>query len=432
MTSDITTLSTETLHQSLTDPSLESMNFLNEIANTYPEAISFAPGRPFEDFFSVGLIHDDLARFEKYLAVDKGYTPEVVRRTFFQYGRTKGIIHDVIAEYLKVDEGCHVDPESIVVTTGCQEAMLLTLRALRRDDRDVMLAVAPTYVGLTGAARLVDMPVIPVAGSEGGVDFDDLIATVRRVRAAGQRPRALYILPDFSNPSGLTLDLDTRRGLLDLAERENFLILEDNPYGLFHGGTGRLPTLKSMDEKRRVVYLGSFAKTVLPGARVGFLVADQAVRDEAGSLGLFADELAKIKSMVSVNTSAISQAVVAGRLLQHGYSLVKGNEREVLVYQANLRRLTQGLERHLAPFDGVHWNVPVGGFFLVVTVPFPADDALVRTSASDYGVLWTPMRHFYDNPAAAHQIRLSYSLLRPEEIDEGLERLASLVRDRMP
>lgn len=105
--------------------------------------------------------------------------------------------------------------------------------------------------------------------------------------------------------------------LLEVAEREGVLLLEDNPYGLFHGGGRTPPTLKALDTGRRVVYLGSFAKTVLPGARVGYAVADHRVRDAQGATGLFADQLSKIKSMVTVNTSPIAQAVVGGALLEN-------------------------------------------------------------------------------------------------------------------
>ncbi|MFD1049840.1 aminotransferase class I/II-fold pyridoxal phosphate-dependent enzyme, partial [Kibdelosporangium lantanae] len=139
------------------------MNFLNEVANHYPDAVSLAAGRPYEEFWDLAELPRYLARFSEYLRTDLGYGEERVRRTLFQYGRTKGIIHELVAANLELDEGITVDPESIVVTVGCQEAMFLTLRALRSDPRDVLLAVSPTYVGLTGAARLVDMPVLPVA-----------------------------------------------------------------------------------------------------------------------------------------------------------------------------------------------------------------------------------------------------------------------------
>src|SRR3954470_24899339 len=115
-------LSTDRLHAALRDPALASMNFLNEVAGRFPEAVSLAAGRPAEDFFDVDDLPRYLRTFCAYLAAEKGASPEHVRRTLFQYGRTKGIIHELLARNLARDEGVDVDPESIVVTVGCQEA----------------------------------------------------------------------------------------------------------------------------------------------------------------------------------------------------------------------------------------------------------------------------------------------------------------------
>jgi (S)-3,5-dihydroxyphenylglycine transaminase len=148
-------LSVADLHPAVDDPALNSMNFLNEIAQHYPDAVSLAAGRPYEEFFDAEAPHRHLRTFRRHLAEELGYDEARVDRTLFQYGRTKGIVHHLVARNLAVDEQITVDPEAIVVTVGCQEAMFLVLRALRVDDRDVLLAVAPTYVGLTGAARLL-------------------------------------------------------------------------------------------------------------------------------------------------------------------------------------------------------------------------------------------------------------------------------------
>ncbi|MGC5334624.1 PLP-dependent aminotransferase family protein [Micromonospora sp. DT62] len=419
------------LHPAVDDPALNSMNFLNEVAQHYPDAVSLAAGRPYEEFFDVAALHRHLETFRRHLADDLGQSPAQVHRTLLQYGRTKGIVHHLVARNLAVDEQLTVDPEAIVVTVGCQEAMFLVLRVLRADPRDVLLAVAPTYVGLTGAARLLDLPVRPVRGGPAGIDLTDLREQVRLARAAGLRPRACYVMPDFANPSGTSIGPADRRRLLDLAAEEDLLLLEDNPYGLFPASeSGRPPTLKALDTARRVVYLGSFAKTVLPGARVGYVVADQRVAGADGTVGLLADQLAKIKSMVTVNTSPIAQAVVGGALLEHGCSLVAATVRERAAYGRNLGHLVDGLARRFpADISPVRWNVPAGGFFVVVTVPFRVDDALLHRSARGYGLLWTPMAHFYDDGAPVDALRLSVSAVTPEQIDLGLDRLAALVAD---
>jgi (S)-3,5-dihydroxyphenylglycine transaminase len=239
-------------------------------------------------------------------------------------------------------------------------------------------------------------------------------------------------MPDFANPSGRSLDVPARRALLALAEAEDLLLLEDNPYGLFTGGDGaRPPTLKALDGGRRVVYLGTFAKTALPGARVGYVVADQRVAGPGGETAPLADHLAKIKSMVTVNTSPIAQAVVGGRLLEHGCSLARANEREIAAYRRNLRLAVDGLAARFPGGSRVSWAVPAGGFFVVVTLPVPVDDAMLERSARRHGVLWTPMRHFYVGPAPVRALRLSVSAVTPAELAEGLDRLAALLGEEL-
>ncbi|TDC79571.1 PLP-dependent aminotransferase family protein [Streptomyces hainanensis] len=424
------TIRREDLHPSLSDPALESMRFLNEAAERFPRAISFAAGRPYENFFRVDDLDRYLRAFCRYLARERGADDATIVRTLFQYGRTKGIIHDLIARNLVVDEGIEADAESIVVTVGCQEALVLVLRTLRRDAHDVLLATSPGYVGALGAARLVDLPVWPVPEGPRGVDPTALATAAAAARAAGKRPRACYLIPDFANPSGARLPVAARHDLLDVAAEHDLLLLEDNPYGLFPAAEGRrLPTLKSLDDRGDVVYLGSLAKTGFPGARVGYVVADQRVSSPDGGSSLLADELAKVKSMLTVNTPPVAQALVGGMLLENGFSLVGANRRTSAVYRAHLRLLLDGLARRFpaAEESGVAWNAPEGGYFVVVTLPFPADDAALMECAERHGVLWTPMGHFYDGAGGRNQLRLSVSAVSPEQIDAGLDRLRAFV-----
>ncbi|MFF2518406.1 PLP-dependent aminotransferase family protein [Streptomyces sp. NPDC058086] len=416
------------LHESLRDPVMLSMNLLNEIASEHPDAISFAAGRPLEDIFRTEFLHEYLDTFTTHLTENRAHSTEEIRRTLYQYGRTKGIVHDLVAEYLRIDEGIEIDPEAIVMTVGCQEAMFLVLRALRVDERDVVLAVAPTYFGLNGAARLLDMPVVNVDSGHLGIDLDHLKQQIRRTRDVGLRPRALYLLPDFSNPTGLSLSLGTRNRLLEIARREGIFLLEDNPYGLFRAdGGARVPSLKALDTDRTVIHLGSFSKTGLPGARVGFVVADQRVAVDGHRVSLLSDQLSLLKSNVTLNTSPIAQALIGGKLLQNGCSMLRANQREIQIYGDNLRRVLRNLEQRFPADSGVSWNSPAGGFFVIVTVPFTVNDKSLERSAREHGVIWTPMHHFYEGLSSSQQIRLSFSLLTSERIDEGMERLASFV-----
>ncbi|MGW0334166.1 aminotransferase-like domain-containing protein [Streptomyces sp. NPDC003011] len=424
-------LARDALHASLSDPLLEAMNFLNEVTSRYPTAISFAPGRPYEGDFEPESITDHLATFTAHLRDDLGMTSEQVRTTLFQYGRTKGFIHELIARTVENDEAIRVDPEAVVVTVGCQEAMLLVLRALFASPEDVLLVSSPCYVGVTGIARLLGIEVAPVPEGPDGITAEAVGAAARALRAAGRRPRALYVVPDFANPSGLSMTVDAREELLEIALQEDVLVLEDNPYGFFIRDGEPRPTLKSLDRGRRVVYFGSFAKTVFPGARVGYVLADQEVEGSDGRRTLLADELSKIKSMTTVNTPALTQAVIGGMLLQHDCRLRDANKGNITHYRENLQTLLDELDRQLPVHRrgglGIDWNVPDGGFFLVMTVPFTADDSALERSAQDYQVLWTPMSYFHLGTGGTRQLRLSCSALDPERIREGVTRLVAFL-----
>lgn len=424
-----TDLRREDLHPSVSDPVMDTMNFLNEITLRYPEAISFAPGRPYDGLFDVEQIFSYVRRYLDHLA-QQGESPARIREALFQYGPTAGRIRELIAGSLRADEGIDVPAESIVVTVGCQEAMFLTLRVLFSRPEDVLLVSSPSYVGITGAARLLGIEPVGVNEHEGGLSCADVEAAVAVELAAGHRPRAIYVTPDHSNPSGVTMPLRTRHELLDLAARHDLLILEDSPYRLVSQAI-RLPTLKSLDRGRRVVHLGSYSKTVFPGARVGFAVADQTVVDAAGRSGFLADELAKVKSMVTVNTSPLGQAAVAGALLESAGRISDLNNETAKYYDDTLRTTLRCLDRILPPARrarlGVGWNRPSGGFFLTVKVPFRVDNAALARSAQDFGVIWTPMSYFYPQGGGERGIRLSTSYLTHDEIESGIERLAAFI-----
>ena len=420
-------LAREALHTSVTDPVSASMNFLNEVAGRFPDAISLAAGRPFDGFYAVEDVERYLAAYVGHLRA-AGLDEGRVKQAILQYGRTNGLLGEMIARTLERDEGIRVPPDSVMVTSGCQEAMIVALRGLCAGPEDVVLSAEPCYVGLTGAARVLGITVVPVPETAEGLRPETVARVAREVRASGRRPRALYVVSNFANPSGVSLAADVRLRLIEVAAEQELLILEDDPYGLFGLADPPIPTLKSLDTDQRVIYLGSFAKSVFPGARVGFLVADQVVVSAAGRRSLLADELSTVKSMVTVNTSPIAQAVIGGVLVSCGYSLRSANREKIEFYRGNLRALLAALERQFSD-PAITWNSPSGGFFAVMDVPVRADEELLELSARDYGVLWTPMSFFYLNGGGAHAIRLSCSALVPDEIDEGVRRLAKLIAD---
>ncbi|MER5638823.1 PLP-dependent aminotransferase family protein [Kitasatospora sp. NPDC002227] len=401
-------------------------------AQHHPEAVSFAAGRPFEGFLDPGLTEQYLRSYRRRLA-DRLADASAVRLSVPQYGRAMGIIHELVAEHLWADEGIAVDPDAVVVTAGCQEARYLTLRALRRTDRDVLLAVAPSYRGLDAAARLAELRVLPVRDAAAGLDLADLVAQVRRARAEGLRPRACYLVPDCVNPAGAVLDGAARLELLRLADEHDFLLIEDSPYELVGDRDGTGPAaLKALDGHRRVIHLGSFARAGAPGARVGYAVADQCPAEPAtGRPEPLAELLRRIKRAVTVDTAPSAQAVIGGKLLHHNFRLRAARQGETRARQDNLRLLRQGLTDRFAGTTGIGWQIPDGGFLCRLDVPFAAGEELLAHCARTHRVLWTPVHPFYAGAEPRPQLRLSVGRLEQEELLEGLDRLAEFVHAQL-
>ena len=222
------------------------------------------------------------------------------------------------------------------------------------------------------------------------------------------------------------MDLSTREALLALAERENLLVLEDSTYAFTAEEEQAVPSLKKLDQSRSVIYIGTFSKVCMPGTRVGFVVADQLLLD-TDKRRLLADELAALKTMVTINTSPICQAVIGGMLLAHDGSLTQLAKEKAAVYRKNLRLLLEALPHHVHLVESVSWNTPAGGFFVRMRLPVVVDDALLELSAREFGVLWTPMAHFQLGDTVSHELRLSCSYLSPEQIEEGARRLGAFV-----
>jgi (S)-3,5-dihydroxyphenylglycine transaminase len=423
-------LELDRLHAGVSDVQMDSMRLLSETAMRYPEAISFASGRPYEKNFDISRLHDHLDDFVAGMRA-RGVPNERITRAVFQYGPTSGLIREPVARMLAVDEDIRVAPEAVLITHGAQEAMVVALRGLFASPEDVLLTVSPCYVGITGAARMLDIPVVPVTEGPDGLDPEDVAAAAREVRASGRRPVACYVTADLSNPSGHSLTTAARHRLLEVAAEHDLLILEDNPYGLFRREDDRVSTLKALDSDHRVLYLGSFAKSAFPGARVGYLVADQPVHGQDGRDSVLAEELAKVKSMFTVNTAGVSQAMIGGLLFRHDFSLRAANRDLAGLYVRHLEVTLSCSAEHFPPerhgTHGVRWNEPGGGFFLLLDVPFVADLDALRRSAGEFGVAWAPMSMFHVDKGGEHTIRLGFSSLTEDEIREGVRRLARFI-----
>ena len=420
-----------TLKSCFSDPLLSVMNFLNEVTRDFPDAISFATGSPMESLFDVGGGIRAIDWFVEERVRITGLDREMVLNDLGQYNRTNGIINDAIARYLAIDESIRVPPLAVMVTTGAQEAMSILMMGLFEPGEDALLVAEPAYIGITGLASILGVQVISVPSGAGGLELDALTAAIENTRRLGKRPRAVYDVPDFNNPLGTSMPIATRHAVLELAHANGLLVFEDNPYGMFDYDGDGPPTLKALDKERVVVYLGTFSKTLFPELRIGFLVADQEV---VGGTHLLAEELSKIKGFTTVNTSSLLQAAVAGILASTNYSLRPHMEEKLAFYRVNRDRI---MARLMEEFGGpdfrglVRWRRPSGGFFLTLELPFVFDRETFYTCASVYGLLCCPVSFFLPGQAPDNRVRLSFSYVTPDQIDEGVRRLGRFVRDRL-
>ena len=415
------------IHQSLANPLIGGMNFLNEIMSDYPSAISFAPGAPHLSLSSEFNMGDSIDRFLNYKK-GKSNSPVSNGQGLREYGPSQGIINDLIAQALSNDNVITVDPKDIVVTVGAQEAILLALRALFKDSGQILVVSDPCYIGIVGAALMLGIEVVPVSEGSGGLDLEHLRDVIVEAKKAGKIVRAVYVAPDFANPSGELMSLGNRQRILKMADEHDLYLLEDSAYAFTQDESSAVPALKTLDAKRRVVLIGTFSKIALPGIRVGYAVADQRVMGLGSESSPLAVSMATLKSMVTVNTSPICQAIAGGLLLGSGCSMKRLGQKKAEFYRGNLAYMRDRMDYHFAGVSSsgiaVSWNAPTGGFFVRVKLPVPVDRVLLQRCARDFNVVWTPMRQFCLTNAGDYEMRLSCSYLNKFEIDAGLQNLA--------
>ncbi len=416
----------------LQDPYMESMNFLNEVSIINPDAISFGSGRPDQDYFDV---REVVSHLDSYIeSSGQSLDDNSMYNQLGQYNKTKGIINQHISRLLANDEQIHVSPEDIIITNGAQEGMVIVIDSIFHSPTDVLLVSDPSYIGFVGYAKIAGLEIVPVRRDENSVCLDHLEETLLRLEKEGKHASALYEVPDFHNPTGTYMPLHKRKKLLEMAEDHDFLVVEDNPYGYFIYETEKIPTLKALDRNRRVIYLGSFSKTIFPAVRMGYLVADQEMESNGKKIKLV-DECKKTKSFVSVNTSTILQAMVGGFLESLNFELKDYCLDKVAAIREKRDLMVRELDNHFSGYSNhrpISWKIPPGGFFLVIDLPFKITGPMLLECVKDYGVIFCPMTYFsLLEGTTDHQIRLAFSCLSHDKIKEGIVRLASFIKDKM-
>lgn len=307
--------------------------------------------------------------------------------------------------------GVAASPGEVVVTAGAQQALDLLLRFLAAPG-DSVVVEAPTYGLLHGLLRLHGLEAVEVPMREDGMDLDHL----ERVLGGElpRRPRLVYTMPNFHNPTGITTDQPHRERLLLLCERHGVPVVEDGfEEEMKYTGRGVLP-LKSMDSRGVVFYVGTFSKVVFPGLRVGWIVAPE----RAVPL------LTNILQVSSVAGNTLAQASAARFCAGGGFEAYL--RRIHRVYRRRMRVLLEELDEHMPA--GVAWTRPRGGYTTWLTLPAgeaPEDELVARLAAA--GVQVSPGRHYFGQPPPGSHLRLSIACVDEDEIRTGCRRLGSVL-----
>jgi DNA-binding transcriptional MocR family regulator len=354
--------------------------------------ISFARGAPSLDIIDVEGLRAAAGR--AFAADPAGVTA---------YGTAIG--YPPLREWIA--ERHQVEPERVMVTNGSMQADAFLFEALV-EPGDAVIVERPTYDRTLLSLRGRGADLRPVELEADGID----VAAVERVLAAGAAPKLAHIIPNFQNPAGCTLSEPKRKALLDLARGNSFVIFEDDPYVELRFEGSPLPTMLSMDGDT-VVYASSFSKTVCPGIRVGYLI---------GPAELIA-RIVKIATGTYISPSMVSQAIV------HQFCVSGALDASIDTVKAALRErahtLSESLRRELPDARFVE---PEGGYFLWLELPRGADVDAMFTAAAERGVQFVKGSDFVLEGGDS-SLRLAYSGVAPDEIEEGVRRLADVYRD---
>ena len=363
-----------------------------------PDLISFAGGFPDPVTFPRERSASLLAEFAA-----AGET------TAFQYAPTRGLAGpmDALAGRIETLQGRRPEDDELLITSGAIEALELVGKSFL-DRGDLVVLEGPSYLGAIMAFRSFEAEVVAVPLDEGGLDVDEL----ERRLAAGLRPKLLYTIPDYQNPAGVSLAAERRPQLVELARRYGFLIVEDVAYRELAFADDAPPTLWSLAPDV-VLQAGTTSKTFFPGVRLGWAVGPASV----------SARLVAAKQLTDQCAGALGQRLFEEYVRRGWIDEQIGRSR--IVYERKSEKMLAALERSMRV--GTRWTRPRGGFFTWLTLPDGGDAAELAGRAVEHGVGIVPGSLFFPDGRGADNVRLSFSMVDEASIDEGVERLASLV-----
>lgn len=379
-----------------------------------PDVISFAGGLPAPELFPVAAFR---------AACDRVLTQH--GRRALQYSTTEG--YGPLREYIvhkMAQYGIQAAPENVLITSGSQQALDL-LGKLLINPGDRILTERPTYLGALQAWRAYQADFVSVPIDDDGLQTD----LMEEALCSG--PKFMYILPNFQNPGGVTLSMERRQALIELADRYGIPIVEDDPYGELRFEGDHLPPLVVQDAHRlnghgkngsgyfqgNVIYLSTFSKTMAPGLRLGWIVAPTDVIQHC----------VMAKQGMDLHTSTFVQ-MVAFEVLKDGF--LKQHVRLIRdVYRTRRDVMLTALGYYFPP--GISWTRPQGGLFLWVKLPEELDSVAILEKAIENKVAFVPGTAFYPDGGGQNTMRLNFSNAQPEQIKTGIRRLGEVLAAEM-
>jgi 2-aminoadipate transaminase len=369
-----------------------------------PAIISLAGGLPSPEIF---------LRSEFLQATQRLLDRHIDRIMQYSAIRGEADLLDAVVTFLNRD-GIHAGPENVMITTSGQQGLDLAGR-LFLDPGDTVVVERPTFAGALAAFEMQRPDYLGIDMEPDGLDVADLQEVLAHRAATGRLPKFIYVVPDFQNPSGVSMSLDKRSALLDLSERYNIPILEDSPYRALRYRGKQLPSLFSMDQQRgsgRVIGVYTFSKLFCPGMRVGFNIGPPEV----------IDKMTNIKEGSTLNTPKYNQDMCTAFLTE--IDLDAYFERCRAYYSDKMGVFLDALEASFPPERGVTWTRPEGGMFLWVSVPETVDTRQLFHEALKFKVAFVPGEAFYGEQPERNHMRVNFSYPSEAQLREATGRLS--------
>ena len=378
-------------------------DFIKEMfaAAKNPDMISFAGGAPAPELYALEAFR---------AASDKAF--EVHQRTIMAYDGAYGVsaLREFIASQWMPRAGVNITADDLLILSGSQQGIDYAAR-LYLDEGDTVIVEHPSYLGALNTFSALRANYVSVDTDVNGMRMDAL----EEALIANPQAKLIYTVPDFQNPTGITLAEDRRRKMVELAEQYDVMIIEDSPYYEIRFEGDFIPAIKSFDKADRVIYLGSFSKTLCPGIRLGWVVASKAVIERYRVL----------KEATDFQAGTVAQYQAATFLSD--YSLDEHLKTSRDVYRGRRDTALAAIEQSFP--DDVSFTRPEGGYFIWVEAPGINATEMVAYAMNEIGVAYVPGESFYASDPRVDTLRLSYSQMTEDKIGEGIGRLGRLLKE---